>query len=211
MRLMYLSLVALFCTTGLIAQNSPNFWTPVALERVQLPEGAERAFEPTAYHAYQLSYDNLVLALSTAPMEFTAAAKSSPVRITLPRADGSLETFALCNSPVMSEVTAARHPDIQTFAGFSMTDPSVKVKCSYSPYVGFKAMIRRGDKGVEYIEKLAKNQNAYYMVYDRMDYPIHETSNLSREVRVMPGYERVAPDERYGRKCPRPTAAQNLT
>jgi subtilisin-like proprotein convertase family protein len=198
-------LAAMIAYTSLFSQQAPDCWTEVSLDAVALPESAEREFEPYDYHAYTLDYDALLTQLSRAPLEYSPEARANACQVLLPRADGTLEVFSLSNSPVMPQALAARWPMIQTFTGHSLKDPSVKVKCSFSPEWGFKALIRRGDKGIEYVERLAKGQNQYYMVYDRLNFPNELRMNLKRDVQWPPGYEPTPRQERFA--LPEPTAA----
>ena len=170
MRQLFLALFVLGLFTGINAQNTPVFWLPVAPDDVVLPVGSYRAFEPYTYQAYRLDYDALVKNLAQAPMEFTAKAKK-PVVVLLPVGSGQLEQFALVESPVMMPKLQERHPETRTFSGYSLQTPNKRIRCSYSPSWGFKAIVLRPDKGVEYIEPLAREQNEYYMVYDRHAFP----------------------------------------
>ena len=162
----------LCCLAGLTAQSAaPNFWTPVALDAVVLPESAQRPFEPLAYSAFRLQYAEMIAHLTKAPLEFTDAAALRKFTLQLPKADGSLETFAIWRTEMMMPGLAAARPEIRTYAGESLEDSGKKIHFTVSPYLGFDALVRLANKGIEYIEPLATGQNDYYMAYDRKDYP----------------------------------------
>lgn len=165
-------LAVLCCLASLTAQSAaPNFWTPVALDAVALPESAQRPFEPLAYSAFRLDYAGLVAHLAKAPIEFTDAAAQRNFTLEMPQADGSVETFALWRTEMMMPGLAAARPEIRTYAGESLDSPGKKIHFTVSPYLGFDALVRLADKGIEYIEPLATGQNDYYMAYDRHNYP----------------------------------------
>jgi subtilisin-like proprotein convertase family protein len=212
MRLLCTLLAAWAIIPQLTAQK--NFFTPVALDAVALPESAERVFEPYDYQAYRLDYDGLLADLAGAPMEFTAEAASRPVHVRLPRADGSLETFACVESPVMMPGLAAAHPEIRTYSGESLTRPGNRIRCSVSPYWGLHVFLRRADKGVEYIERLANGQNEYYMAYDRQAFPNELRNVVPGRVEKGPAASpsAVDPAPRYAPETPADAAmARELT
>lgn len=165
----------LFCgfLAELQAQTAQNFWKPVAKEAVVLTETTVRPYEPHEYSALQLDFQTLQTLLAQAPPEFSGA---QPLAVTIPLADGSFETFALVRSAVMSPKLAASAPQILTLSGGSATGKRIHI--TSSPYGGFRAMIRRVDKGLELIEPIASNQVEYYMAFDRKEYPIELYSKL---------------------------------
>ena len=205
MRQLSLLFSVLALVAQLSAQKTTNFWTPVAPDNIALPEGAYREFEPYAYQAFQLDYNAFTDYLGQAPMENTAAAKQNPLRVSIPMADGHLELFALVESPVMMPGLQARYPQMRTFSGFSLQTPGIRIRCSTMPYWGFNAIVLMPDKGVEYIQQLARAQTAYYMVYDRKNYP----DELRLKVPTAPA-ERPA-DETVRASLPEPRPADRGT
>lgn len=172
MRPFFTLFAVLCCLLSATAQSSPpNFWSPVALDAVVLPESAQRPFEPLAYSAFRLNYDGLIAYLGKAPLEFTDQAAERKFKLQMPAADGSLETFALWRTQMMMPGLEAARPEIRTYAGESLEHPGKKIHFTVSPYLGFDALVRLADKGIEYVEPLATGQNEYYMSYNRHDYP----------------------------------------
>jgi len=158
--------------TSVSAQTTrPVFWQELGLDQITIPEQAVREFEPDAYFAYQMDYEAVRSYLSSAPREFSQEGLRHPLKLSIPTAEGSLETFAVTESPVVTERIREKYPLIRSYSGYSLSDPAKKVKITLSPEWGFKATIRRADKGLEYVEPLAKGQNQLYMVYDRRAFP----------------------------------------
>jgi hypothetical protein len=169
---LFSAFLALFALLPFLnGQSGAAFWTPVAPDDVALPAGSERQFEPLQYRAFRLDYAALTTRLATAPLERTAAAAQNACRIALPMADGSFETFAIEESPVLESELQARYPEIRTYRGVSLETPGKVLRLSYSPYHGLHVFLRRPDKGTELIERVAPGQDEYYMVYDNRDYP----------------------------------------
>lgn len=169
--LLILGVIASFYTPTTAQTATNRLWQEINPDIIALPDGAERAFEPDAYFAYQLDYESLRLALLNAPREFSPEGMNAPVRIPVPQADGTIETFAVTESPLVSEQLREKYPLIRSYSGFSTQNAAKKIKITLSPDWGFKGTIRRADKGVEYVERLANGQNTYYMVYDRKAFP----------------------------------------
>ncbi len=185
---------------GLSAQTVQQFWQPVAKEAVVLTENSDRPFEPHAYTALHLDFQALQTLLTQAPAEYSSA---QPLLVQLPLADGSFETFALVRSAIMSPVLAASAPQILTLSGTSTSGRRIHI--TSSPYGGFRAMIRRADKGIEYIEPIASNQVQYYMAFDRKEYPAELYSKLPSLIDPKSLQNlRKAEDDRYSPGAPTP-------
>ena len=174
MRITYLLFVAAFfgLTHLATAQSStPRFWREIATETVVIPASAVREFEPDAYHAFEMDYEAIRVYLTSAPREFTPDGMNKPLHLEVPQADGTTTTFAMVETPLVSDALLAKYPLIRSYTGYALNDQVKKITITVSPDWGFKGAIRRADRGIEYIEPLAKGQNALYMVYDRRAFP----------------------------------------
>ncbi len=199
MRSIFLLLLISGVLTGLQAQTTQRFWQPVAKEAVVLTENSDRPFEPHAYSALQLDFQALQTLLATAPMEFTGA---EPIAVMLPLADGTFETFTLVRNAVMAPALAASAPQIITLSGSSASGRRVHI--TSSPYDGFRAMIRRADKGIEYIEPIASPQLLYYMSYDRKEIPAELYSKLPSLIDPQSLQNLPKAGDRYSPGAPKP-------
>lgn len=72
--------------------------------------------------------------LKSAPMEFSAAAKSSPKTIVLPWYDGSLGEFFVEESPMLDPAFAAQRPDLRTYSVRSVSDQTLTGRITLSDY-----------------------------------------------------------------------------
>jgi subtilisin-like proprotein convertase family protein len=159
------------------AQRALNFFVPVSEMQVTLAETNKRILIPTHFQTFKLDYEGLKTALTDAPMEFTAAARAKKLQIEFPQADGSMETFAICESPVMHPDLMVKYPSIRTYSGISTTNASKTIRFTISPR-GLKSHTYRADTGVDYVEPYAFGQTQFYMAYDRVDYPAELRLNL---------------------------------
>jgi subtilisin-like proprotein convertase family protein len=178
MRITILSVLAILLFSG--STMAQKLWQHVSLDAVQLPANIDRDFEPTAYQAFSAEYEQLKSAFYPAPME-NSPESAKPTIVALPTIDGGTELYAFVQVQLLSTDVAARYPDIRTYAGYAVAEPARKVRVTLSPDFGFRAMIRRADKGIEYIEPLAPGQKTYYRVYDRLAFPVSlRTTELKR-------------------------------
>ena len=127
----------------------------------------ERPIEPTVYKTFSLNREALDGILKNTPMEFTDASRINPVIMTLPMPDGSFERFSIENSPIMEPGLAEKFPEIQTFRGQGIDDPSATVRFDVTP-AGFHALIL-STHGSTYIDPYAKGDTSNYISYHKTD------------------------------------------
>ena len=200
-------------SVSLWAQKAPNFFQSVSPDAVVLPETAHREFEPLKYTAYSLDYDAMVSHLQNAPREFSAEAKQRICLVTLPLADGTMEVFTMLKTSPMAPELEAQHPEILTLAGASIYTPGMRVRITVTPHWGLRAMIVRGDKGLERVQPVALGQNQYYMAYD----PIYEPRNPELD-KLQRGVDRTLdfsnlkeePSVRFSPGAPKPEDGNEL-
>ncbi|MBI5915274.1 MAG: T9SS type A sorting domain-containing protein [Bacteroidetes bacterium] len=126
---------ALLSAAILLAQSGATFWHEREKTLNTTP-----AFLPKTYRALTLDLDAMRNHLRLAPMEFTAAAQSAPLTVTLPMPDGTMENFAVWESPIMEPALAEQFPMIKTFAGKSLANPSTTMRLDYT-LEGFHAIV----------------------------------------------------------------------
>ena len=96
--------------------------------------------------------------LEDAPREDTAAAVEDPLVVSLPAPDGSMQRFALQESSVMEAGLAAKHPDIKTYAGRGIDDPTARIRTDLTP-AGFHASVLQ-PRGAWYIDPTYRQARA---------------------------------------------------
>jgi hypothetical protein len=149
--------------TGIFAMAQQNRWQSVTATQVPGNLFTDR-FQPTAYKVFTLAHSGLANDLRFAPSEKQVTAAQSAFTMALPTATGAVETFRVVDAPVMEAALAARYPNIHSYAGVSVSNPSVRIRFSMSPE-GFQGMIME-PAGTTYISQLSGNN---YMVYRRSD------------------------------------------
>ncbi len=107
--------------------------------------------------------------LSHAPTEFTNAASQAQVIMTLPMPDGTFVRFDIKESPVMAAELAARFPEIRTYRGRGLDDPTATTRLDVTPD-GFHAIVL-SSSGTVIIEPAPDMDRGQYVAYDQRDAP----------------------------------------
>ncbi|HKY05116.1 MAG TPA: M12 family metallo-peptidase, partial [Blastocatellia bacterium] len=105
--------------------------------------------------------------LGRAPLEFTDDAANKLVIITLPMPNGELARFKIEESPVMDPALAAQYPEIKTYSGQGIDEPSATTRFDWSPR-GLHAIIL-SDEGTSFIEPVSSFDTASYISYFNHD------------------------------------------
>ena len=148
------------------AQRSTGFfreWQPESYR--QLPA---RYAWPEVFKGYNFDMTAVRQSLAAAPMEFTPAAQSSPVVFSIPSPDGEPAWFKVVETQTMDPALALRYPDIKTYAGQGISDPSAIVKLSVSN-AGFHAMVI-SPRGFVYIDPLDVGNLSSCIAYRKEDF-----------------------------------------
>jgi hypothetical protein len=92
--------------------------------------------------------------------------------MTLPMPDGTFARFRIEESPVMAAELAARFPDIKTYRGHGLDDPTATTRLGVTP-AGFHAIVlsTRGTVIVEPARRASRDQYRQYISYDQRDAP----------------------------------------
>jgi hypothetical protein len=106
--------------------------------------------------------------LSQAPQESARTEISSDALISLPMPDGTQAQFRFVESPVMHPDLAARFPEIKTYRGRGVDDPTATVRFDLTP-AGFHAQVL-STKGAIYIEPYLRGDTNLHTVYFRRDH-----------------------------------------
>ncbi len=86
------------------------------------------------------------------------------VEIQLPNIKGNLEKFLVWESSNFEPALQAQFPEIRSYVGKGITDPSAILNFSFDPR-GIQTMIFRADIGTEFIEPYTKDRSVY-VVFD---------------------------------------------
>ncbi len=163
MKLKLLTFALLTSACFSYAQEKSNFWKASALKsnatllesKMQLPQ--KKVFE--------LDVEGIKTVLSSAPNRF-AQTKNGKV-ISLPNENGEMEQFKVYENAIMAPELAANYPEIKSYIGIGIDNPSSTVYFSISP-LGFKSMLLSAGKSAVFIEPLTEDLTTY-SVYKKAD------------------------------------------
>lgn len=176
------------------AAASRGAWDHVPVSALRAPTPAKPLVAPERFAAFTLDQAALADVLQDAPAERRRTATPGAgegLTISIPAPDGGFERFAVVDSPIMAPALAAAHPEIKTYTGRGLDDPTASVRLDLSP-LGFHASVRSGG-GQWFVDPRYR---------DRDDYVAYERDAVSEDPYA--GFEETDPD-RAG--APAPDAA----
>lgn len=157
-------------TLGLCATALPAQTILTELNENQIPLGHERSIVPQRYRTFQLDRPSLQTLLGKIPGPAASSDRDgTPALISLPLPDGGEARFYLESSTVMAPDLQARYPQIRSFTGRGVDDPSALLKCDWTPQ-GFHAMMFLTGKSTVFIDPYAKGDAEHYVVYYKKDF-----------------------------------------
>ncbi|WP_445152368.1 choice-of-anchor D domain-containing protein [Baekduia sp. Peel2402] len=166
------------------AATSMGAWDHVAPSALRAPTPAQPLVAPERFAAFTLDQDALASVLTAAPAErrrTAAPAAGEGLTVSIPAPDGGFERFAIADSPVMEPGLAAKHPEIKTYTGRGIDDPTASVRLDLSP-LGFHASVR-SDGGQWFVDPRYR---------DRSEYVAYERAAATEDPYA--GFEEIDPD-----------------
>lgn len=159
---------SLLCASSLIAQPAPSeIWHPV--ETAQRRPALEDRIERGKSRLNRLNAAALRQVLQRAPREKVPGQKiDDGEEISLPMPDGTFARFRFVESPIMEPELAARFPDIKTYAGVGVDDPTATVRFDLTEH-GFHAQILSAE-GAIYIDPERIGDAETHVSYRKRDY-----------------------------------------
>ena len=156
-----------------------GLWSPVtsaaadrATARIAATDDLRPRVQPRRSRAYTVDAAALDAVLDRAPLEDSRAADGGGVRVAVPAPNGELVDFAVVESPVMEDGLAAANPDLRTFAGRGIDDPTASIRLDVTP-MGFHASVLGpgGDTAAWYVDPAVNGDDSLYLSYRGTDLP----------------------------------------
>ena len=159
---------------GSARQLDGSYWRDAAMPVGKTASAASAGL--SSWRALTLDRTGVSSVAAQAPMEFTSAAGVSPATITLPHPDGSFQRFTLVESPVMEKALADKHPEIKTYSGRGIDDPTASLRMDITP-MGLHASVR-SSLGGWYVEPAQPLDQSVYASYLRSSRVADPSSKL---------------------------------
>ncbi len=150
------------------AQNGKDLWIKTSKEKVSTSRLVERKTLPAKALYFKLDINGLKDILQDAPNR-NGFNEVSNVEVSFPNPDGSFETYSVLEASVMHPDLQSRHPDIRTYIGQSIDNPSTIMRFSITPQ-GLHTMTLTSGQGTHYIDPYSKDDNSY-IIYSKKDLP----------------------------------------
>ena len=144
--------------------QSKTLWQRQSIDNTTRIKSSKQNLPKT--QTFSLNIEGLKQALINAPQRGQAT-KSSNVIAMFPNEDGTFESFRIVEASVLSPELQQRYPNIKSYAGQGIEDPSSVIRFSISP-LGFQSMKLSATKPATFIEALTKN-GSHYSVFKRAD------------------------------------------
>ncbi|WP_430614918.1 reprolysin-like metallopeptidase [Flavobacterium sp. JP2137] len=154
-------LFIVFLSFNLHAQKQA--WRAVIAKDVAKLPKADRASIPETYDIFQLDLSKLKQSLQNAPLDQTA--KSTDVVVAFPTAQGKMERFEIYQAPVMSAVLSQKYPEISSYSGKSIDNPTSAIRFSLTAF-GLQAVHYSAETGTTYIDAYTTDLT-HYIAYNR--------------------------------------------
>ena len=160
------TLAALILPAAASADVTAGAWQQISAAAPPPLAHPEALLTPKRFAAFRLDLGTVRNALAGSPSE---ASTTAPRTIAIPAPDGTLQRFAVTRSAVMTRALARRHPEIRTYAGRGLDDPTATVRLDTTP-LGFHAAVR-SDRGSWFVDPQYAGSVTRYAVYARGSLP----------------------------------------
>ena len=108
---------------------------------------------------FYLNTESLRQALTDVPQRGKST-NGSKVVLSFPNADGGFERFRIYETSVMEQELAVRYPEIKSYAGQGIDDPTAIMRFSVTP-LGFQSMCLSANKPASFIESITDDASVY--------------------------------------------------
>lgn len=168
-------------TPAAAAPAQPNGpWQKVSGKPASTNRGHPADIRAKRFSAYTLDRTAMKTLLGKAPRENTRQRTlAAPLTMSLPTPAGGVERFALAESPVMEAGLAALHPEIKTYAGRGLDDPTATIRADITP-LGFHASVR-SSRGSWYVDPYYNQDQSLYAAYFGRDLSTEDGQFVERE------------------------------
>ena len=144
------------------------------ISRKSLDPAARHLIDSSVHRLVRLDKTALAKVLERAPMEFSRDATEHPAIIYLPMPDGAMARFRFEESPIMEPALALRHPEIKTYSGQGLDDPTATARFDWTPF-GLHAIVLSGE-GAVFIEPVSSSDPTTYVSYFNRDVSLDRLS-----------------------------------
>ena len=163
-----LSILTLLLPLIIFAQNQKAISWHVPVAESQIAPLGPRHIQPDLYRCVTIDLQELQQLLQGCPVETSGLLPSTTYRLQIPMPNGNSAWFEIYESPIMEPGLAIQFPDIKTYAGYGVDDPTASLRFDLTPQ-GFHAMILSA-QGTYFIDPYCRGNTQHYIVYDKKNF-----------------------------------------
>ncbi|WP_445456575.1 reprolysin-like metallopeptidase [Flavobacterium sp. HNIBRBA15423] len=144
-----LSLFLFFSILQIYSQKE-NGWKRIERTTFNDAEKIRKSSLPLEYELFEFDYEKFKSNLINVPKrdEFLGV---SNVIVSIPNVVGEMEEYRIVEASTFEDDLQSQFPEIRSFAGQGVTNPSNTIRFSISPYNGISAIVRSGSKESTFI------------------------------------------------------------
>lgn len=150
-------------TLGLAQVSEDSLWTDMTDQHSDA--GIDIPVAEGRYRLLHLDVDALNALLTGVPLEDDS---SLPVPISMPLPSGGFGRFEVVESAIMEAVLAAKFPELRTYRGIGLDDPSASLRFSLTPK-GLHGQILTTEGSI-YLDPATSTGDDQYISYRKRDY-----------------------------------------
>src|SRR6056300_952393 len=126
----YSIFLILFCVfLNLSAQNQQGLWSQISIENASKGKQLIRKTTPKKANFFQLNIGNLKTALRS-EIKNNVTTKEIDAIVSFPNSEGQLEKYRIQESSILESDFQSKHPEIKTFIGQNINNPSSTITFS---------------------------------------------------------------------------------
>ena len=160
-----LLLLIIVMSANFVMSQSRTLWQKQTIDNSKKVKVSKRNLPKT--QSYTLNFNGLKQALVNVPQREALQNGSSGVVLSFPNDEGKLESFRIAEASVFSPELQSRYPEIRSYVGQGIDDPSSVIRFSVSP-LGFQSMRLSADRPATFIEAYTEDLTLY-TVFKRAD------------------------------------------
>ena len=134
-KLHYVFTTAIFLTAFSAFAQKNFFVKAQEQQKTNTLKGTSQANATT----FEFNYESLSIALKNA--ETTNLSKSNSVVISFPNLQGDMEKYRIVEASVMHPDLQAKYPEIRSYIGYGIDNPTAHLRFSLSPYKGLSGIV----------------------------------------------------------------------
>ncbi len=156
-------IVCLMFLSSFLSAQQNDIWSTIDGAKIGISPH-QRKIQPKKYKTFELDLQHLRNDLNFARFDKSGVKESSAL-ISFPDEKGEFIVFEITEAPVMHPLLAEKYPNNRSFRGFSVADPSLKIRFSLTE-LGLSAIIMDVETGHTLIEPISADLN-FYKVYSQ--------------------------------------------